>query len=366
MEEKELENIIYEGRIREIEEIFINYIVEGGRTKRTEIESHILAYILLHPKLTQAQIYQLSHEFYKKGLKRGISRGKISSYLNFLIKNFPILKKEKVLIDKKYVYVYSFEGLIVDMMIEGANLGLNTIHQMINFFKQKLTNLTNLNRQARAKSKIYPTLLLRVKELVDFWEYFLSLFLNFSPEVKERRIERNIYQEIEESTYYLTVDDIEKELIKVPSATFGFVVYNEKYTTILSFLTLRKRLKQEELRKLTGLSTGYISQALNFLIEMDLVKKVKIPGIRKPYYEVDSIPLSYLKRFRKWLIFIIKWKPELEISLKEFKENKEKLKNLNGYERIKELLKEYLQLIPMLEQFLGTIEREIEKFKARK
>ncbi|MFX1346433.1 MAG: hypothetical protein ACFFAI_15150, partial [Promethearchaeota archaeon] len=331
-----------------------------------EIESHILAYLILHKKLTQAQIYQLSHEFYKKGSKRGISRGKISSYLNFLLKKFPILKKEKVLIEKNYVYVYSFEGSIVEIMIEGANLGLNIIHQMIYFYKQKLADLTNLNSQVRAKSKIYPTILLRVKEIVDFWEYYLNLFLNFSPDIKERKIDQNIYQEIEDDTSETTVDDIEKELTKVPSATFGFIVNNEEYTKILSYITMRKRLTQRELHKLTALSTGYISQALNFLIEVDLIKKVKTPGRREPYYEVDSIPLSYLKRFRNWFDFIVKWKPELENSYIELNKNKEELKNLNGYERIKEILKEYLQLIPILEQFLGIIDQEIEKFELRR
>ncbi|MFW9879940.1 MAG: hypothetical protein ACFFG0_43255, partial [Candidatus Thorarchaeota archaeon] len=115
---------------------------------------------------------------------------------------------------------------------------------------------------------------------------------------KERRIDMSIYQKIENNQLKTTVDDIEKELIKIPSVTFRFIVNNEKYTNILSFITLRKRFTQRDLHKLTGLSTGYISQALNFLIEVDLVKKVKTPGIRKPYYEVTSIPLSYLKRFR--------------------------------------------------------------------
>ncbi|MFX1499762.1 MAG: hypothetical protein ACFFDH_02215, partial [Promethearchaeota archaeon] len=361
-----LENIIYEGRIREIEETFINYVVDGGRTKRTEIESHILAYLLLHPKLTQAQIHQLSHEFYIKGSKRGISRGKISSYLNFLNTNFPILKRERILIDRQYTYVYSFDGSIGNIMIEGADLGINVIHQMINFFSQKLTDLTNLNRQERAKSKIYPTLLLRVKELVDFWKYYLNVFRNFSSDVKERKIEKNIYQEIEESSSKLTVNDIEKELVRIPCETFGFIIYNEEYTKILSYLTLRKKLTQGELHKLTGLSVGYISQALKFLIKVDLIEKVKIKGIRKPYYQVDSIPLFYLKRFRSWFNFFEKWKPELEEFIKEFKENKEELQNLNGYERIKILLEGYLQLIPMLEQFLKILDSEIKKFKESK
>ncbi len=252
------------------------------------------------------------------------------------------------------------------MMLEGSNLGLNVIHQMIDFLNKTLACLTNLNSQERAKSKIYPTLLLRVKELVDFWEYYLNLFLNFSPNLKEKKIDRNIYQEIENNESNLTVDDIERKIVNIPIITFGFIVYNKKYTKILSYLTLRKRLQQDELYKLTGFSTGYISQALKFLIELDFVKKVKIVGIRKPYYEVDSIPLSYLKRIRNWFFFIVKWKPELENYFKELNDNMEKLKNLNGYKRIKELLKSYLQLIPMLEKILGIIERELEKYKTRK
>jgi len=282
------------------------------------------------------------------------------------LKNFPILKRKRILIGNQYTYIYTFKGSIVDMMLEGSNLGLNVIHQMIDFLNKTLACLTNLNSQERAKSKIYPTLLLRVKELVDFWEYYLNLFLNFSPNLKEKKIDRNIYQEIENNESNLTVDDIERKIVNIPIITFGFIVYNKKYTKILSYLTLRKRLQQDELYKLTGFSTGYISQALKFLIELDFVKKVKIVGIRKPYYEVDSIPLSYLKRIRNWFFFIVKWKPELENYFKELNDNMEKLKNLNGYKRIKELLKSYLQLIPMLEKILGIIERELEKYKTRK
>lgn len=282
------------------------------------------------------------------------------------MKNFPILKRKRILIGNQYTYIYTFKGSIVDMMLEGSNLGLNVIHQMIDFLNKTLACLTNLNSQERAKSKIYPTLLLRVKELVDFWEYYLNLFLNFSPNLKEKKIDRNIYQEIENNESNLTVDDIERKIVNIPIITFGFIVYNKKYTKILSYLTLRKRLQQDELYKLTGFSTGYISQALKFLIELDFVKKVKIVGIRKPYYEVDSIPLSYLKRIRNWFFFIVKWKPELENYFKELNDNMEKLKNLNGYKRIKELLKSYLQLIPMLEKILGIIERELEKYKTRK
>ena len=350
-EEMESEDFLYQGRIKEVEEIFINYVIEGGSTKRTEIESHILAYLLLHPQLTQAQIQRISQEYYQKGSKKGISRGAISSYLDTFSKTFPILKKEKVLMDKNYTYVYSFEGSMIEILRESSGLGADILKQMVDFFNQKLVNLTHLQQEERAKSQIYPTLLLRVKELADFWEYYLELFSKILPGFKLKKKPAKIYHEIDETTPDLSVEDIEEELIEALVQTPGFMVKNEEYTRILSYLILRKSLTQSELRKLTGHSAGYISEALNHLIEEELVEKVKIPRIRKPYYQVESIPLSYLKRFQKRLKLFEKWKPELQEGIKEFEENKEELENLNGYERVKEMLKGYMQMIPFVERF---------------
>ncbi len=357
------ESLIYEGRIREIEEVLIRYFVEGGKTKRTEIESHLLAYLLLHPKISQTQIHELSIIYYKKGSKRGISRGAISSYLNLMTETFPLLKKEKVITDKNYAYVYSFEGSLMDIFRDSADLGLNIIRQMVDFFKLKLKNLTNLGSEERAKANHYPTLLLRVKDLADFWELYSKLFAKIVPEVKEVASKKDFYRDIENLTPDLKVEDIETELIKVLSETPGFAVEIEDYTKILSYIIIRKRLTQGEIHKLTGFSSGHISQALNFLIENELVTKVKIEGIRKPFYEVESIPLSYLRRFRNRLKLFEKWKPELEAEIKELETNEESLKNLKGYDHMKKILKGYASILPVLERFITIFDAEIKKLE---
>ena len=103
MLEKE-SNIFYEGRIKEIEKTLIQYIIEVGKYKRSEIESHLLAYLLFHPKLSQAQMRALSLEFYVKKSKKGISTGKISSFVKTYEK-FQVLHREKEKIGNNYTNI---------------------------------------------------------------------------------------------------------------------------------------------------------------------------------------------------------------------------------------------------------------------
>ena len=355
---EEHESIFYEGRIKEIEKILIQFVIDSGTTKRSEIDSHLLTYMLLHPKLTQSQLHKLSLEFYKKKSKSGISRGKISSFLKSL-EAFHILSIEKESEDKNYNYVYSLQGSLGDLLKNSVDQGLGLLHEMANFYSKKLESLANLPVHQRKEA--YPTIILRVKELLEFWKYYGTLFKDFITGAEDKGLLKDFYKDIEEYSADLTLDDIEEEIIRVLSETTGFMVKNIHYTRILSYNILRKRLTQDELQELTGYSKGFISQALNYLVKEKLIERVKQKGIRKTYYTIESIRRSYFSRFINRLNRSLKYKPLLEDLLQELEEKKEKLKNLNGYNLIKQKLGEILEIYPKIEIILNILETELKK-----
>ena len=284
------DSIFYEGRIREMEKALIQYVVDVGKTKRSEIESHLLAYLLFHPKLSQAQIRTLSLEFYAKKKKRGISTGKISSFLKAYEK-FQVLNKEKVKTGNTYSYAYFFSrNLLRDTIKTAIYEGVGMVHEMIEFFSQKVESLSNLSPRQKTDDA-YPIVFSRTQEMLDFLhEYELIVKeINENVDFKGAFPKRGFFTEIEEYSADSRLVDIEEEIIALLTETTGFTVKNEQYTRILSYFITRKQLTQKEVKELTGYSTGYISQALNYLVENDLIQKVKIKGIRKPFYVVESI-----------------------------------------------------------------------------
>ena len=363
MQEKQ-DSIFYRGRIEEIEKTLVQYVVDVGKTKRSEIESHLLAYFLFHPKLSQAQMRELSKKFYVKKSKKGISTGKISSFVKKYEK-FRVLHREKEKTRNNYTYFYSFRGTLTNLTMTALYEGTGMIHEMVEFFTQKIESLNKLNSKQKNNS-LYPLILSRTKELINFWsEYEImvkDLKDSFS-ELPKTISQRGYFKEIEDYSADLSLEDIEEEIIKALTETTGFTVKNDQYTRILSYFIIRKQLTQGEVKKLTGYSTGFISQALNYLIENDLIEKVKIKGVRKPFYVVESIKYNYLLRFFNRLNLTFRKKPILDQLLLELRENEDQLKDLNGYAFIRNRLEELLEYFPLVEDFIEILNTELNKLK---
>ncbi len=361
MQEQE-DSIFYKGRIKEIEKALIQYVVDVGKTKRSEMESHLLAYLLFHPKLTQAQMRALSLEYYKKKSKSGISTGTISSFVKKYEK-FRVLHREKEKSGNNYTYFYSFRGSLTNLTMTALYEAIAMIYEMVEFFNKKIDSLTNLNSKHK-NNDIFPIILLRTKELIDFWSEYEDLvehLKNSFPDMPQIPSKRGFFKDIEDYSADLRLEDIEEEIIKVLSETTGFTVKNDQYTRILSYFIIRKQLTQEDAKKLTGFSTGYISQALNYLIENELIQKVKIKGVRKPFYVVESIKYNYFLRFFNRLNLTFNKKPVLDELLRELREKENQMKHLNGYAFIRSRLEELLEYFPLVEDFIGILHTELEK-----
>jgi len=358
--------IFYEGRIKEIEKTLIQYVVDVGKTKRSEMESHLLAYLLFHPKLSQAQMRALSLEYYNKKSRSGISTGRISSFVKKYEK-FRVLHRKKEKSGKNYTYFYSFSGTLTNLTMTALYEGTAMIHEMVEFFNQKIESLKNLSSKEKDHD-LYSTILSRTKDLIDFWRAYDDLvedLKNSFPDMPQTTSKRGFFKDIEEYSADLRLEDIEEEIIKALSETTGFTVKNDQYTRILSYFIIRKQLTQGEVKKLTGYSTGFISQALNYLIENDLIQKVKIKGVRKPFYVVESIKYNYYLRFFNRLNLTFSKKPVLDDILQDLRENEDELKELNGYAFIRKRLEELLEYFPLVEDFITILSNEMEKIKKK-
>lgn len=363
MQEKQ-DSIFYEGRIKEIEKALVQYVVDVGKTKRSELESHLLAYLLFHPKLSQAQMRNLSEEFYIKNSKRGISTGKISSFVKKYEK-FRVLQREKEKTGNNYAYFYSFSGPVSKLTITALYEGTGMIHEMVDFFTQKIESLNKLNSKQKNK-KIFPLILSRTKELINFWTEYENIVKRLKdsfPDVPKTISQRGYFKDIEDYSADLSLEDIEEEIIKALTETTGFTVKNDQYTRILSYFIIRKQLTQGDVKKLTGYSTGFISQALNYLIENELIQKVKIKGVRKPFYVVESIKYNYFLRFFNRLNLTFSKKPILDQIIQELRENEEELRDQNGYAFIRQRLEELLEYFPLVEDFIDILKTELQNIK---
>ncbi len=81
-----------------------------------------------------------------------------------------------------------------------------------------------------------------------------------------------------------TIQEIEKELIKIIVDLGSNSPLSPKLTEILGYLLLHGELTQAQLKKLTGFSIGTISSHLNQMIGLNIVRKQLIPKTRTYKY----------------------------------------------------------------------------------
>jgi len=92
-----IENHIFEGKMKEYEQILVDFSMESGRAKSADQKlQKLLAYLSIHKKLTQKQFKDLT----------GYSIATISKKLRFLIDSGVIEKKR---IEKTNEYIYQID-----------------------------------------------------------------------------------------------------------------------------------------------------------------------------------------------------------------------------------------------------------------
>jgi DNA-binding transcriptional regulator GbsR (MarR family) len=131
---------------------------------------------------------------------------------------------------------------------------------------------------------------------------------------------------------------------------------------VMSYFYIRRSLTQRDLRKLTGFSAGAISKAVQQLVDMNVITREVIPGTHTHLYKMETLP------FRSPSYFL-QTEQTLEKLHKELKEIKDKLdahggemRNLEGYQKVYDIVKHLLVQISSVPRFMDLIEEELDEF----
>lgn len=121
-----IENHKFEGKIKDYENILIDFVLDSGRAKSVDPNLQlILGYIGIHKKLTQKQLKDLT----------GLSSGTISKKLRNIL-DLNVVKKEKIPKTNKYLYINTPETYG-----DTADATLEEFIEINKFVKQKIKQL---------------------------------------------------------------------------------------------------------------------------------------------------------------------------------------------------------------------------------
>ena len=177
--------------------------------------------------------------------------------------------------------------------------------------------------------------------------------------------------------------EYEKRLVSFFVKSGKIKKINSKFSTIFGYFYIRRRLTQTQLQNLTGFSAGTISQILNQLIAIRMVRRHNIPGSREKQYELIPLGLQimgptsnimqelkgYIKGIEDFLDGIdgdLKRIKQRVNSLQEqggsnVKDQLEKRAIPEGIQRIRAFIRDFALTIPVFERLTNIIEVEMRK-----
>jgi DNA-binding transcriptional regulator GbsR (MarR family) len=165
-----IENHKFEGKIKEYEQILIEFVLDSGRAKSVDPNLQlILGYIGIHKKLTQNQLKDLT----------GLSSGTVSKKLRDILA-LGVAKKEKIPKTNKYLYINTPESYG-----ETADATLKEFKEIFNFINQKINELEKLKSKKGAEF-----LSERLKELSKTFETVQNIWSDIEFIFTQRRKEK--------------------------------------------------------------------------------------------------------------------------------------------------------------------------------
>ena len=316
----ETRDFFFEGKMRDFELKIVDFMVEdtvinGGNSNTTQVYT----YILLHRKLTQQQLSELT----------GFPKSKISKITSLLVKNKIFTKKT---IPGTHTNEYYLIDHPNDLNEIPASIILSGFQTMISFFNALIDDLKELNpddhpgrdlllwrlndfsKYAQVCSAIIeenkddkgiedfevptfdedPTLF--SGEFRDKMEAYLtnaksagSTMISFSPQVQE--IEDNFHKFLERGVFKKEKPSLEH---------------------ILAYFISRGKLTQKKLQDLTDFSAGTISQSLKRFLDtnkIDLVKS-KDRSSSEKFYSMHSISLTLFSHHLSVYKEMLRYLPE--------------------------------------------------------
>lgn len=345
---------LFHNKLRKYEKKIVDFLLDIGKSKRVNPKiSEIATYLFIHKNLTQKELKKLT-EF---------SMGSISTFLSVMTGTGTFRKQ---LIPGSHTFIYSFSGKLEDLITKGIEIALSSFSSLESYLNNKKEELKELIEQSKEGAE---HLSQRIDELLDCFEIYKKLFpkmLQTSAEGTQKQSSRNSFNQIkseQKDVRMIQFDPevylIENDILNQFAASPIFFSRDPLFIRILGYFITRKYLTQKTLKRITGLSTGKISEEVNELLENELIEKAKISPKGKITYSADSAGTILLKFSRSIIDRMAKWEKELESMKLELDSNKSELENLEGYAQIYKINEYFLDIISKYIKYIEVIDNMI-------
>ncbi|MHA1281557.1 MAG: hypothetical protein ACTSQP_03555 [Promethearchaeota archaeon] len=336
---------IFEGRILEYKNEFMNFFIEVNTNRgQTPTMCKIMGNLLIHKNLTQSQLKELT----------GLSAGSISANLSALA-SIGIVKKKRI--PGTHSYEYSLNIDLTRNFSSSFRMGLQYLNQATDFLESKKKELEDKFKEDREEFLLFLNIIQEVSNVIHLYTKIYELFFNHTLDYADldsyitQNTEFDHFDEL--SPKFI---DFEADFIDFFMTTPLFLGKREIFSKTLGYFITRRHLTQSDLRELTGLSAGKISQDINTLLDAGIIEVSKISKTGEITYERKSIIASFFTISRRILDIYLRWKERLEEIDSELREEKDNLKKLNGYKKITKILSMYLKLMPYFEKMSEAVD----------
>ncbi|MCF2139480.1 MAG: MarR family transcriptional regulator [Candidatus Lokiarchaeota archaeon] len=366
----EHEPFIFKGKLYDFEQKIVEFLLVDAEMNGSDPNQTIIyIYILLHRKLTQAQLAELT----------GFPKSKVSKITSKLVME-GILKKE--FIPGTHTNEYMLIQQPFEMNFVPIEKIIQSFNEMTAFMENMIDELLKLPGKYRQDRDLL------VWRLYDFCRYSrgCSQILEFN--IEHSRLSKFTYidktydlltpqfrdhireylMNLDKSSTYL-IDLQDEEIQKIEAKVIKFLLDHvikeekESISRILAYFMTRGKLTQNSIQQLTDFSSGTISQTLRYLLKekkIDQIPTTRIAG-NEYYYTMESISLMLLRHHASVYKDLIAWKPTFDEIKQQLNEHGNDLLFTDGYFSIYTITDKILTIFfTKYEQYLNQHERLLE------
>jgi len=157
--------------------------------------------------------------------------------------------------------------------------------------------------------------------------------------------------------------EIEADVIEFLKQSQLFIGDRASKAEILSYFITRKQLTQSNLKKLTGLSRGTISQELQDLIQRKIIKEKKNNDGKVKIYVMESIIVGFINYYLYSIKDYATYKEEFLLMNEELEQHREKLQKFDQYNEISKIVQLFLAAFPLVEEIINLLKEKREQLK---
>ena len=156
------------------------------------------------------------------------------------------------------------------------------------------------------------------------------------------------------------IEEIEKEIMNFFIKSRLLVKLKPLFIKILSFFITRKSLTQNDLKELTGLSAGTISQEIHKMLENEIIEVMKTSDSGQITYSMNSVPNAFMKFNKSVINNLLKWENELNSIKYELDKNKKEFENFKGFKGMFDFVNIIQPIMPLYKEILEIINNLME------